>query len=89
MAALDAELENSLTVRQAFGVKLSSDQKYRVLSVFGTRPEAIKMAPLVKALASAADMTAGCASPRSIARCWMRRRRTCMCFWSIIDTFGH
>ncbi|HMS19170.1 non-hydrolyzing UDP-N-acetylglucosamine 2-epimerase [uncultured Sphingorhabdus sp.] len=56
MAALDAELENSLTVRQAFGVKLSSDQKYRVLSVFGTRPEAIKMAPLVKALASADDI---------------------------------
>ena len=28
----------------------------KVLSVFGTRPEAIKMAPVVKALASAKDM---------------------------------
>ncbi|MEG0580476.1 MAG: UDP-N-acetylglucosamine 2-epimerase (non-hydrolyzing), partial [Niameybacter sp.] len=26
------------------------DQRIRVMSVFGTRPEAIKMAPLVKAL---------------------------------------
>lgn len=32
--------------------------KFRVLSVFGTRPEAIKMAPVVRALAGAADMDA-------------------------------
>jgi UDP-N-acetylglucosamine 2-epimerase (non-hydrolysing) len=31
-------------------------EKFRVLSVFGTRPEAIKMAPLVKALAVADDI---------------------------------
>jgi UDP-N-acetylglucosamine 2-epimerase (non-hydrolysing) len=28
--------------------KMSDNNKYRVLLVFGTRPEAIKMAPLVK-----------------------------------------
>lgn len=37
-------------------MELNSKQKYRVLSVFGTRPEAIKMAPVVKALAFADDI---------------------------------
>lgn len=32
--------------------------KFRVLSVFGTRPEAIKMAPVVRALAAAGDIDA-------------------------------
>ncbi|MDP6109530.1 MAG: UDP-N-acetylglucosamine 2-epimerase, partial [Rhodospirillales bacterium] len=31
----------------------------RVLSVFGTRPEAIKMAPVIQALAEAADIESG------------------------------
>ena len=35
-------------------------EKLRIMSVFGTRPEAIKMAPLVKELAS-----------RSTAKCWI------------------
>jgi UDP-N-acetylglucosamine 2-epimerase (non-hydrolysing) len=35
---------------------LEQNHKFRVLSVFGTRPEAIKMAPVVKALAVAGDM---------------------------------
>jgi UDP-N-acetylglucosamine 2-epimerase (non-hydrolysing) len=37
---------------------LNSMQKFRVLSVFGTRPEAIKMAPVVGALAAADDIDA-------------------------------
>jgi UDP-N-acetylglucosamine 2-epimerase (non-hydrolysing) len=35
---------------------LDHQQKFRVLSVFGTRPEAIKMAPVVRALALAGDI---------------------------------
>ena len=35
---------------------MTTNHKLRVLSVFGTRPEAIKMAPVVRGLAAAADM---------------------------------
>lgn len=35
---------------------MTSNQKFRILTVFGTRPEAIKMAPLVKALSLADDI---------------------------------
>jgi UDP-N-acetylglucosamine 2-epimerase (non-hydrolysing) len=35
---------------------MNSGRKFRVLSVFGTRPEAIKMAPVVRALAAAEDI---------------------------------
>jgi UDP-N-acetylglucosamine 2-epimerase (non-hydrolysing) len=37
---------------------LNNMQKFRVLSVFGTRPEAIKMAPVVSGLAAADDIEA-------------------------------
>lgn len=35
-------------------------KKYRIMSVFGTRPEAIKMAPLVKELAACEDLESIC-----------------------------
>ena len=35
-------------------------EKLRIMSVFGTRPEAIKMAPLVKELAARADIASIC-----------------------------
>jgi UDP-N-acetylglucosamine 2-epimerase (non-hydrolysing) len=35
---------------------VKQSQPFRVLSIFGTRPEAIKMAPVVRALAAADDM---------------------------------
>ena len=35
-------------------------ENLRIMSVFGTRPEAIKMAPLVKELASRAGVTSIC-----------------------------
>jgi UDP-N-acetylglucosamine 2-epimerase (non-hydrolysing) len=38
------------------GLYLEQNDKFRVLSVFGTRPEAIKMAPVVRALALADDI---------------------------------
>ncbi len=38
------------------GVKLPNQKKLKVLSVFGTRPEATKMAPLVKALESTPEI---------------------------------
>ena len=38
------------------GQQLEQNDKFRVLSVFGTRPEAIKMAPVVRALALADDI---------------------------------
>ena len=41
------------------GQQLEQNDKFRVLSVFGTRPEAIKMAPVVRALALADDID-GC-----------------------------
>jgi hypothetical protein len=47
----------------------------KVISVFGTRPEAIKMAPVVKALAVCPDIE----SPRNIAKCWIR---CCTCLTS-------
>ncbi len=37
---------------------MKADSKIRVLSVFGTRPEAVKMAPVVKALAAAPGVEA-------------------------------
>lgn len=37
-----------------------TDRKLRVMSVFGTRPEAIKMAPLVKALGAHPQMESIC-----------------------------
>jgi UDP-N-acetylglucosamine 2-epimerase (non-hydrolysing) len=37
---------------------MDKDGNFRVLSVFGTRPEAIKMAPVVRALAAADDIEA-------------------------------
>jgi UDP-N-acetylglucosamine 2-epimerase (non-hydrolysing) len=44
----------------------------KVLVVFGTRPEAIKMFPVVQALQAQAGSTPAPASPRSIARCSIR-----------------
>ena len=38
--------------------------KLRIMSVFGTRPEAIKMCPLVKELASRPEIESLC------CRCW-------------------
>ena len=35
-------------------------EKLRIMSVFGTRPEAIKMAPLVRELAGRADIASLC-----------------------------
>ena len=35
-------------------------EKLRIMSVFGTRPEAIKMAPLVKELASREEIESLC-----------------------------
>ncbi len=43
--------ENSATIEDGKKRRMESYEKVKVLSVFGTRPEAIKMAPLVKALA--------------------------------------
>lgn len=39
-------------------MSMENRERLRILSVFGTRPEAVKMAPLVKALAAAPDMDA-------------------------------
>ena len=48
--------------------------KIKVMLVFGTRPETIKMAPLVKELRSRPEFeTVVCAvSPPSTGRCWIR-----------------
>ena len=45
--------------------------KIKVMSVFGTRPEAIKMAPLVKELEKTPEIE------RSIEKCWIR-------FWKFL-----
>ena len=45
--------------------------KIKVMTIFGTRPEAIKMAPLVQELAAPpGDREPGAASPPSTGRCW-------------------
>ena len=44
-------------------------KKIKVMTIFGTRPEAIKMAPLVKELEKNSDRIE---SIVSIARCWIR-----------------
>ena len=46
--------------------------KIKVMTVFGTRPEAIKMAPLVHALEQNETPNPLCASLRSTARCSIR-----------------
>ena len=45
-------------------------EKLRIMSVFGTRPEAIKMCPLVQELANREGSRASAASPPSTGRCW-------------------
>ncbi len=42
----------------------------RVMTIFGTRPEAIKMAPLVTELHRRAGIEACAVSPPSTGRCW-------------------
>ena len=42
------------------GAKRLSMKKLRIMSVFGTRPEAIKMCPLVKELASRPEVESLC-----------------------------
>ena len=44
-------------------------KKYKIMSVFGTRPEAIKMAPLVKALARCPDLESICCLTGQPGRC--------------------
>ena len=46
----DAKVENKALKETLATVKEKEEGKIRVMSVFGTRPEAIKMAPLVKAM---------------------------------------
>ena len=46
--------------------------KIKVMTVFGTRPEAIKMAPLVHALEQNENTESSCALPHSIAKCSIR-----------------
>lgn len=46
----DAKVENKALKETLANVKEKEEGKVRVMSVFGTRPEAIKMAPLVKAM---------------------------------------
>jgi UDP-N-acetylglucosamine 2-epimerase (non-hydrolysing) len=43
-------------IEKLLGDSLSTLEKFRILSVFGTRPEAIKMAPVVRALSSEKDI---------------------------------
>ena len=45
-------------------------ERLRIMSVFGTRPEAIKMCPLVQELANREGSRAYAASPPSTGRCW-------------------
>ena len=47
-----------------------SNRRIKVMSVFGTRPEAIKMAPLVQELASRPEFESLCTG-----RCWTRSWR--------------
>lgn len=44
----------------------------RVLSIFGTRPEAVKMAPLVRELARHSRLSRWCALPPNIAKCLIK-----------------
>ena len=46
--------------------------KIKVMTVFGTRPEAIKMAPLVHALEQNENTESSCVLPRSTVRCSIR-----------------
>ena len=46
--------------------------KIKVMTVFGTRPEAIKMAPLVHALEQNENTDPLCVLPHSTARCSIR-----------------
>ena len=44
----------------------------KVISVFGTRPEAIKMAPVVKALEAAAEIESQVVVTPSIGKCLIK-----------------
>lgn len=57
--------------------------KIKVMSVFGTRPEAIKMAPLVKQLEKTPKSKALSASPRSTAKCSIRYSKSSICIRSM------
>ena len=46
--------------------------KLKVLTVFGTRPEAIKMAPLAQALAQDPQIDAKVCVTPSIVKCWIK-----------------
>ncbi len=60
--------------------------KIKVMTIFGTRPEAIKMAPLVKELEGRPEFESCAASPPSTARCWTRCWRSLTCTHSLIWT---
>ena len=45
-------------------------EKLRIMSVFGTRPEAIKMCPLVQELANREGIESLCCVTASTGRCW-------------------
>ena len=46
-------------------------KRIKVMSVFGTRPEAIKMAPLVMELSRRESIESICCLPVSTGKCWM------------------
>ena len=54
----------------------NSNGMKKIMLVFGTRPEAIKMAPLVGALRERPDRFETVVSADSTARCWIR---CCVC----------
>jgi len=45
-------------------------KKLKIMSVFGTRPEAIKMAPLVRELAGREHFESLCCLTGSTVKCW-------------------
>jgi len=53
-ALMPASIEQSAP---AFGIRLESDRPLKVMPIFGTRPEAVKMAPLINLLKSHADFS--------------------------------
>ena len=53
--------------------------RLRSLVIFGTRPEAIKLAPVVHACRAIRKSKRSCASPGNIARCWIKWCDTSIC----------
>ena len=54
-------------------------EKLRIMSVFGTRPEAIKMAPLVRELAAREEIASICCVTAQHRRCWTVCWRSSLC----------